>query len=157
MYLPPSYTCVSLFMVDTQELASVDRLFFQLEQAWWWYEDFLADNDDTLPHFSQQKFERKMFQHCPLLQPLHGQYDALQKNFLTWKGKIPVVGCILLNHSRKKVLLVKNWKGNGRTFPRGKMNENESCKDAAVREVQEETGFNPAPLMENCQVRCQSH
>ncbi len=138
MNLPPS------------ELASVDRLFFQLEQAWWWYEDFMADEDDSLPHFSQQKFTRKLFQHCPLLRPLHGQYDALQKKFRTWKAKIPVVGCILLTHSRKNVILVRNWKGDGRTFPRGKINEGESNKDAAIREVQEETGFNPEPFMKNC-------
>ncbi len=151
--LPDTRASISLDDV-IQELASVDRLFFQLEQAWWWYEDFLADNDDSLPHFSQENFTRKFFQHCPLLRPLHGQFDALQKKFMLWKGKIPVVGCILLNVSRKKVLLVKNWKGNGRTFPRGKINQGESDRDAAVREVQEETGFDPAPLMEYSQVRC---
>ncbi len=37
------------------------------------------------------------------------------------------------------------------------MNEGESCTDAAVREVQEETGFDPAPLMKNSPVRCQSN
>jgi hypothetical protein len=30
--------------VPEEELQSVDRLFFQIEQAHWFYEDFLADH-----------------------------------------------------------------------------------------------------------------
>lgn len=31
-----------LLNLDEDELKFSDRLFFQLEQAWWYYEDFLA-------------------------------------------------------------------------------------------------------------------
>jgi mRNA-decapping enzyme subunit 2 len=130
-----------------KELQSADRLFFQLEQAWWWYEDFVADVDETLPHFTQQQFTKKVMSHCSMLRPLNAQYDELFQKFRTWKGKIPLAGCIILNPSRKKLLMVKNWKGNSRTLPRGKVNEGEEAQDAAARETDEETGFDPAALV----------
>lgn len=55
------------------ELEQPDRLFFQIEQAWWFYEDFMADRVSHLPHFKQLKsFAEKIFDHCPLLHSLHG-------------------------------------------------------------------------------------
>jgi mRNA-decapping enzyme subunit 2 len=42
-----------------EELSSSDRIFFQLEQAWWFYDDFICDaNTDTakkLPRFKHMK------------------------------------------------------------------------------------------------------
>ncbi len=29
-----------------EELASTNRIFFQLEQAWWFYDDFICDGSD---------------------------------------------------------------------------------------------------------------
>ena len=40
-----------LFNLPESELKSLDRLFFQIEQAYWYYEDFKADVHDHLPHF----------------------------------------------------------------------------------------------------------
>lgn len=41
-----------------------------------------------------------------------------------------------------KLVLVCNWKGSSWSFPRGKQNEGEDSLLCAIREVQEETGFN---------------
>jgi mRNA-decapping enzyme subunit 2 len=130
------------------ELASADRLFFQLEQAWWFYEDWMADAHPELPHFTLKGFAKKLFDHCPLLRPLVHQYAELFESFKSWKGSIPVAGCILLNPDRSKLVLVKNWKGNSRTLPRGKINESEPPSVAAAREVEEETGFDASALID---------
>ena len=35
-----------LLNLPASELATTDRIFFQLEQAWWFYEDMICDNSD---------------------------------------------------------------------------------------------------------------
>lgn len=37
-----------LYNLPAQELAQTDRLFFQIEQAFWYYEDFKAGWDVTV-------------------------------------------------------------------------------------------------------------
>jgi len=84
-----------------------------------------------------------MFQHCPLLSPYANQVDEIIAKFLDYKTRVPGYGAIILNPSLEKCLLVKGcgfrpcW-----GFPKGKINQNESEKDCAIREVYEETGFN---------------
>ncbi|CAN0446244.1 unnamed protein product, partial [Ectocarpus sp. 12 AP-2014] len=123
------------------ELSSADRLFFQLEQAWWFYEDFIADAHQHLPHFKLKEFAKLMFEHCEALRPLSGKYNELFEYFRSWKGTIPTAGCILLNAAMTDVVLVKCWKGNSRGLPKGKINQGELAIDAAIREAQEETGY----------------
>mmetsp|Transcript_4405 Transcript_4405/g.6224 ORF Transcript_4405/g.6224 Transcript_4405/m.6224 type:complete len:390 (-) Transcript_4405:27-1196(-) len=131
-----------------QELKSADRLFFQLEQAWWFYEDFIADENPKLPHFSLKTFARLLFDHCSLLSPMMDEYNVLFESFKSWKGKIPVAGCILLNHSKTHIVLVQNWKKSARSLPRGKINEAEPLKAAAIREVLEETGLDVSEMID---------
>lgn len=49
----------------------------------------------------------------------------------------------MLNAVMSRLVLVRNWKGNSWSFPRGKINQDESPFDCAIRETYEETGFNP--------------
>ncbi|RVW32160.1 mRNA-decapping enzyme subunit 2 [Vitis vinifera] len=44
-------------------------------------------------------------------------------------------------------LLVKGWKGTSWSFPRGKKNKDEEDHTCAIREVQEETGFDVSKLL----------
>ena len=45
-------------------------------------------------------------------------------------------------------MLVKGWRAKASwTFPGGKINQDESERDCAVREVREETGFDCSPLL----------
>eukprot|EP00752_Nemacystus_decipiens_P012093 g10720.t1 len=129
------------------ELSSADRLFFQLEQAWWFYEDFIADAHKHLPHFKLKEFAKLLFQHCEALRPLSGKYNELFEYFRSWKGTIPTAGCILLNAAMTDVVLVKCWQGNSRGLPKGKINQGEPAVDAALREVQEETGYDARALV----------
>ena len=44
-----------------------------------------------------------------LLKPLKAHYEELFDEFRAYKGKIPVCGCVLLDPSLTKVVLVQNW------------------------------------------------
>lgn len=134
-----------LVNLPESELASSERLFFQIEQCYWFYEDFYADQFAHLAHVKLNDFARQMFAHCPLLQPLAQRCDELFQDFKAYQRQVPVVGCILLNASRSKLLLVCNWKGTSWSFPRGKVNQGETDKECARREVMEECGYDVGP------------
>lgn len=131
-----------LVHLPDSELQSGDRLFFQIEQAHWFYEDFLADAEgSSLPHLHLRKFAQKMFQSVELLKPLRKHYEELFNEFRAYKGKIPVCGCVLLDSTLTKVVLVQNWAKTSWGLPKGKLNQNEKKAECAIREVGEETGY----------------
>lgn len=125
-----------------EEHESMDRLFFQLEEAHWFYEDFYRENCSALPELKFKEFVEKMFAHCPLLAPYRSKVDAHTQSFYQYKTSVPVCGAIILNETLDKVLLVKGWSNKSSwSFPRGKINRDEPQLQCAIREVFEETGF----------------
>ena len=64
-------------------------------------------------------------------------------DFVIYKKSIPVKGAILLDKTLNYVLLVQGYYSSKDSwgFPKGKVNEDESDVDAAVREVREEVGY----------------
>ena len=128
-----------------EELASTNRIFFQLEQAWWFYDDFHCDNSELpLPRFKGVRpFALKMFELSPLLQPMRKDFEKLWGNFSAYKRTISTYGTILLNASCTKVVLCQVWNGKTWTFPAGKVNQHEAGVEAGARETYEETGFDP--------------
>ncbi|CAD6506137.1 BgTH12-07067 [Blumeria graminis f. sp. triticale] len=136
--------CVRFLMNGPKEdLETAERICFRVEEAQWYYEDFIRPLDPTLPSMTLKGFCEEIFAHCPLLLPFSQDhrmkaFDA----FLSYKKRIPVRGAIMLNHDMDRVVLVKGWKKNANwSFPRGKINKDEDDLDCAVREVYEETGF----------------
>lgn len=125
------------------ELSSFQRIGTHVEEAHWFYEDFIRPLDPTLPQMNLRVFSLKLLAHCPLT--AHCTPDLLEKAYAHWIGykkRIPVRGAILLNEAMDSVLLVRGWKsGASWMFPRGKINQDEDDLDCAVREVNEETGF----------------
>ncbi|KAI8056798.1 Dcp2, box A domain-containing protein [Syncephalis plumigaleata] len=147
--------------VPDEELASVERICFQVEQAHWYYEDFIREQNPSLPSFSLKQFSAKnilymtriishlLFRHCPLLQHWADEHEKAYGDFLTYKFRVPVCGAIILNETLDKCLLVKGWTSKaGWGFPRGKINKDESYASCAAREVMEETGFDLSPLID---------
>ena len=126
-----------------EELESVERICFQVEEAQWFYEDFIRPLDPNLPSLNLRQFCLRIFQHCPLLSgfsPYH--HSTAFSEFLAYKTRVPVRGAIMLNEAMDEVVLVKGWKkGANWSFPRGKINKDEKDLACAVREVYEETGF----------------
>ena len=161
-----------------EELRSAPRIFFQLEQAWWFYDDFICDGADaaaaadengnagrkegtknknggkekggggqrpvSLPRFKHVRpFALAMFRLSPLLSPMMPQFDEMYDEFSEYKRSISTYGTILLNADATRLVLCRTWKGKSWTLPGGKVNQNESGRDAAARETYEETGFDP--------------
>lgn len=138
--------------VPQEELSTSERIFFQLEQAWWYYEDLICDKIEeetgvcNLPRFANLKpFSKRLFEFSPLLR--HLDFYKLWKEFAVYKRKISTYGCILINTARTHVAMCKMYKSTTWTFPAGKINQNEIGVDAAAREVYEETGFDPHCLL----------
>ncbi|TKA29122.1 hypothetical protein B0A50_03632 [Salinomyces thailandicus] len=136
-----------LLNLPPTELSSVPRLCFQVEEAQWFYEDFIrpafATTTTPLPSLPLRQFCLQLFQHCPLLSGFtDAQHLAAYEEFLAYKVRVPVRGAILIDERMERVVLVKGWKkGASWSFPRGKINKDERDLDCAVREVFEETGF----------------
>ncbi|RKF83726.1 putative mrna decapping complex subunit 2 [Golovinomyces cichoracearum] len=126
-----------------EDLETAERICFRVEEAQWYYEDFIRPLDPTLPSMTLKRFCEEIFAHCPLLLPFSQDdrrkaFDA----FLSYKKRVPVRGAIMLNEKMDKLVLVKGWKkGATWSFPRGKINKDEDDLDCAIREVYEETGF----------------
>lgn len=121
----------------------MQRICFQVEEAQWFYEDFIRPLDPNLPSMSLRQFALRSFQHCPLMSGWsHDHHTAAFSEFLAYKTRVPVRGAVLLNESMDEVVLVKGWKKSAHwSFPRGKINKDEKDLDCAVREVHEETGL----------------
>ncbi|KAL2159606.1 hypothetical protein VTH06DRAFT_2175 [Thermothelomyces fergusii] len=136
--------CVRFIIhLPKEDLSSVARICFQVEEAQWFYEDFIRPLDPTLPSMSLRSFCLRIFQHCPLLAPFSAEnHMRAFEEFMQYKTRVPVRGAILLNEAMDSTVLVKGWKkGANWSFPRGKINKDEDDLDCAIREVYEETGF----------------
>src|SRR5271168_2045342 len=99
-------TSCSRFIVNipSEELESVPRICFQIEQAHWFYEDFVREqNPHRLPSLSLRKFSKCIFDHCPLLWQYSGSHEEEFEDFLRYKQRVPVLGGILLDENWEKV------------------------------------------------------
>ncbi|KAI4155379.1 MAG: hypothetical protein LQ340_001021 [Diploschistes diacapsis] len=136
--------CVRFIInLPREELESVERICFQVEEAQWFYEDFVRPLDPNLPSLNLRQFCFKIFQHCPLFSVYDAElHSKAFSEFLAYKTRVPVRGAILLNDTLDEVVLVKGYKkGSSWSFPRGKINKDEKDIDCAIREVYEETGY----------------
>lgn len=132
------------------EILTVARVFMQIQQAHWYYEDEYADEYATegLPHLSFTDFSRLMFERSPMLSEYCFLHADFKQQFKEYMANIPKYGCILLNAAMSHVLLVCSFGGKSWSFPRGKVNQGESGIECAAREAEEETGFNSASLLQ---------
>ncbi|KAK6851840.1 hypothetical protein PG995_011965 [Apiospora arundinis] len=136
--------CVRFIInLPQEDLQSVARICFQVEEAHWFYEDFIRPLDPTLPNMALRTFCLRMFQHCPLFASFtEANYEQAFNEFVFYKTRVPVRGAIMMNHAMDSTVLVRGWKSNANwSFPRGKINKDEDDLDCAIREVFEETGF----------------
>lgn len=136
--------CVRFIInLPEDDLKDIPRICFQVEEAQWYYEDFIRPLDPSLPSMSLRNFCLRIFAHCPLLSPFsQGHHMRAFEDFLAYKTRVPVRGAIMLNENMDSVVLVKGWKkGASWSFPRGKIAKDEDDLTCAIREVYEETGF----------------
>ncbi|OZJ05668.1 hypothetical protein BZG36_01408 [Bifiguratus adelaidae] len=134
--------------IPEEEQSSIERICFQIEQAHWFYEDFVRVERPDFPSFSLRTFTAKFFQHCPLLQSRAHEHEKAYKDFIEYKTRVPVCGAIILTEGLDKCLLVKGWSSKSAWgFPKGKINQDEEDDLCAAREVYEETGFDITPYL----------
>ncbi|CAN8070016.1 unnamed protein product [Agarophyton chilense] len=130
------------------EYESFERLFFAIESAHWFYDDFYRDDNPSLPRLPLKHFAARLFDHTSLLKQYRNDVDRLFAQFQSYKQEVPTCGAALLNPRMDKVLLVRGWGPTARWgFPKGKLAKDETELDAAVREVREETGFDMSPYV----------
>lgn len=132
------------------EYESFERLFFAIESAHWFYDDFYRENNPSLPRLPLKAFAAKLFDNTDLLRHHGDKVDQLTARFQSYKQEVPTCGAAIINPTLDKVLLVRAWGGNARWgFPKGKLSKDETERDAAVREVLEETGFDLSALIDD--------
>lgn len=128
------------------EYESFERLFFAIESAHWFYDDFYREHDKSLPRLQLKQFAARLFKHTALLHHYHDDVDRLTAQFQSYKQEVPTCGAALINPTMDKVVVVRGWGQNARWgFPKGKLSKDETELQAATREVDEETGFDMGP------------
>ncbi|XP_028411780.1 m7GpppN-mRNA hydrolase-like [Dendronephthya gigantea] len=147
----------SRFLINLPEEEQKDmvRVFFQIEQAHWYYIDFYCQ-EQLLPTYGLKEFTKIIFEKFPFLNKAGESIDKLMSIWKRYKFSVPVYGAILLNAEMDKCVLVQAYTSKSSWgFPRGKLNKDESPLECSIREVLEETGFNikdyadPEQFLEN--------
>ncbi|KHJ42085.1 Dcp2, box A domain protein [Trichuris suis] len=121
----------SRFLMNIPDEEKVDpvRVCFQIEQAHWFYVDFFCGGENVC---SLREFMR----------PYAPQVTDVMGRWREYKSGVPLFGAILVNEQLSEVLLVQGYYAKSSWgFPKGKINENESPEECAVREVLEEVGY----------------
>ena len=120
--------CVRFLLnIPEEELESFERLFFQLEEAHWFYRDFYCNEYPNIPKFGLKSFCMKLFDHVPFLKQYKRIFDAKYDEWKSYKLKVPVYGAILINKDFNKCILVKGWKNSSTWgFPKGKINKDDT-------------------------------
>ena len=125
-----------------EEQESFERLLFQVEAAFWFYEDQYREIwPHAFPSLTLLTFSQRMFKSCPMLADFEHKTKEIYEAFVSYKQQIPTCGAMLLNPSCTKLLLVKGWKSNSWGFPKGKIDKDEDKEACACREVLEEIGY----------------
>lgn len=128
--------------IPDEEAHSIERIGFQIEQAHWFYEDFVREENPKLPSYSLKNFSFLFFASCPTLKQFYPNREFVYSEFLKYKVRVPVCGAIIVDESLSNILLVRGFKNDASwSWPKGKINQDESEPDCAIRELYEETGF----------------
>lgn len=132
--------------LPSEEYETFERLFFAIESAHWFYDDFYRAKRPTLPKLSLKQFAARLFQHTAFLNRFCTHVDRLTRQFQQYKQEVPTCGAALLNTQLTHVVLVRAWGSNARWgFPKGKLAKGETELECAIREVLEEIGFDMTP------------
>lgn len=85
------------------EMSSVPRLVFQVEQAYWYYEDWVREVNPALPSYNLKRFCDIFFKVCPVLSQWDGEHERMFLEFMRYKSRVPVCGAIMINETWDKV------------------------------------------------------
>ena len=132
-----------------EEQESFERLLFQVEAAFWFYEDQYREIwPHAFPNLTLLTFSQRLFKSCPLLAPLEPKAKEIYDAFTSYKRQIPTCGAILLNAAKTKLVLCRSYNGKSWGFPKGKIDRDEEKEECAVREVLEEVGYDISGMLD---------
>lgn len=80
----------------------LDRFFFNMQKAFWYYKDFLLEDESR--RLSMKQFARVICDKIPHEYDLDS-FEKYHSTFLSYIHQIPVYGAIILNSDLTKVLL----------------------------------------------------
>ncbi|GMR48296.1 hypothetical protein PMAYCL1PPCAC_18491, partial [Pristionchus mayeri] len=131
--------------IPDSERLDETRVCFQIELAHWFYIDFYVNQEERTDciNIGMRDFLKQIFSHNDFLRRLFYRSDEILDNWRHYKSTVPTYGGILLDSSMNHILLVQGFYAskNSWGFPKGKVNESETPRECAIREVREETGF----------------
>lgn len=131
-----------------EDLSSLERMCFQIEEACWFYQDFVRLDSPQLPGMKLVGFSNAILKTCPFLWKWGVTPEQAKVMFGLYKLRIPVRGACLFNASCSKVLLIQGTELKLWSFPRGKIGKGESDVECSVRETKEEIGFDILPFID---------
>ncbi|EJT47348.1 deadenylation-dependent decapping-related protein [Trichosporon asahii var. asahii CBS 2479] len=100
------------FLVNLpEEEMSLVRVYWQAEQAHWFYEDYLRPLNPLLPSLGQRQFTHLIIASSPLYADTDIDYDAVWEEYCAYKKMVPCCGGILINDTADKVLMVEEETG----------------------------------------------
>ncbi|BHF74887.1 mRNA-decapping enzyme subunit 2 [Sparganum proliferum] len=115
------------------------RIFAELELAHWYYLDnCLKDDSVGIDFFG---FCHQLFGRFPHLIPKKTNWKEKFQEWKHYRGTTATGSAIILDEYLSMVLLVQGFNNDRWTFPGGKINQNETLQQCAIREVMEETGL----------------
>ncbi|XP_022108148.1 m7GpppN-mRNA hydrolase-like [Acanthaster planci] len=137
-----------LINIPAEERNNMIRVFFQIELAHWFYLDFYRAEKHFLPGCSIKEFSKAIFRHCPFLKEYSANVDEHFAEWKEYKMSVPTYGAIMLDSTLQNIVMVQAFfSKTSWGFPKGKVNQGESPKQCAIREVLEETGFDITTLI----------
>ncbi|EDV26991.1 uncharacterized protein TRIADDRAFT_22739, partial [Trichoplax adhaerens] len=131
--------------IEEEDREDVVRLCFQVEQAYWFYLDFFCAESANNPAMNMTGFAKINILNYFISTEFAYKVDDIIRDWKQYKSNIPVYGAILLDESVEYCLLVQGFSRSW-SFPKGKINYEEDPYKCAVREVEEETGFDIEPF-----------
>ncbi|VDM05501.1 unnamed protein product [Schistocephalus solidus] len=115
------------------------RIFAELELAHWYYLDnCLQDASVGVDFFG---FCQQLFSRFPHMIPKKTNWKEKFQEWKHYRGTTATGSAIILDEYLSMVLLVQGFNNDRWTFPGGKINQNETLQQCAIREVMEETGL----------------
>lgn len=112
-----------------------------IEEACWFFADeYCAGAAPIIDKKYERKFTQRIYNEWSFLRPHLPQLAQLQDDFrLNYKSRIPSYGCVIFNKTLDKLLFCiyhNSWdKLKKLDFPKGKVDEDETAIECAIREV----------------------
>ncbi|KAG4065112.1 hypothetical protein HA402_007509 [Bradysia odoriphaga] len=129
-----------------KDKTDIMKCCLDIEKAHWSYSDDPDLQNKGMAEISFEKFAEQAFQHVKYLNSR--DLNATLKEFRLYKRSIPTCGAVLLSPGRTHVLLLQTRCSEGLWgFPKGKLENDESPLQCAIREVYEETSVDIKTLI----------